>query len=134
MEICQLGCLSVYLYVLSKHVAFFLPHLLLSTHHKIRMWYGVMFQIVKRKRSYEIFDCLKVSKFQNEFFKSSFLPKYEPNIARISDLYYATLQGRNPYNFWFIFWEKWWLHNFILKFTDSEQMWSKNVHVFHRFM
>ena len=28
------------------------------------------------------------------------------------------LQGRNPYNFWFIFWEKRWLHKFILKFTD----------------
>ena len=33
---------------------------------------------------------LKVNKFQNEFMKSSFLPKYE----------------RNPYNFWFIFWEE----------------------------
>ena len=48
---------------------------------------------------------LKVSKFQNEFMKSSLLPKYEQNIVRISALYYATLQGRNPYNFWFIFWE-----------------------------
>ena len=47
---------------------------------------------------------LKVSKFQNEFMKSSFLPKYEPNIGRISALYCATLQGRCPYNFWFIFW------------------------------
>ena len=27
---------------------------------------------------------LKVSKFQNEFMKSSFLPKYEPKIVRIS--------------------------------------------------
>ena len=26
---------------------------------------------------------LKVSKFQNEFMKSTFLPKYEPKIARI---------------------------------------------------
>ena len=43
--------------------------------------------------------CIKVSKFQNEFMKSSFLPKYEPNIARISAMYSATLQGRNPYNF-----------------------------------
>ena len=33
---------------------------------------------------------LKVNKFQNEFMKSSFLPKYEPKIVRIS----------------FIFWEK----------------------------
>ena len=46
---------------------------------------------------------LKVSKFQNEFMKSSFLPKYEPNIVRISALYYATVQGRNPYSFWFLF-------------------------------
>ena len=61
---------------------------------------------------------IKVSKFQNEFMKSSFLPKYERNIVRISALYCASLQGRNPYNFWFIFREKWWLHKFILKFTD----------------
>ena len=40
---------------------------------------------------------LKVSKFQNEFMKSSFLPKYEPNFVRMSALYTycATLQGRN---------------------------------------
>ena len=30
---------------------------------------------------------LKVSKFQNEFIKSSFLPKYEPNIVMISALH-----------------------------------------------
>ena len=30
---------------------------------------------------------LKVSKIQNEFIKSSFLPKYEPKIVRISALY-----------------------------------------------
>ena len=29
-----------------------------------------------------------------------------------------TVQGRNPCNFSFIFWEKQWLHKFILKFTD----------------
>ena len=29
---------------------------------------------------------LKVSKFQNEFMKSSFFPKYERNIVRISAL------------------------------------------------
>ena len=40
-------------------------------------------------------EYLKVSKFQNEFIKSTFLPKYEPNIVRISAMYYATLQGRN---------------------------------------
>jgi hypothetical protein len=48
----------------------------------------------------------KVSKFQNESMKSSFLPKYELNIVRISALYCVTLKGRNRYNFWFIFWEK----------------------------
>ena len=43
----------------------------------------------KRKDSPEN-DALKVSKFQNEFIKSSFLPT----------------KGRNPDNFSFIFWEK----------------------------
>jgi hypothetical protein len=62
---------------------------------------------------------LKISKFQNEFMKSSFLQNiYEPNIVRISALYCATLQGRNLYILWFIFWEKRGLHKFILKFTD----------------
>ena len=46
---------------------------------------------------------LKVSKFQNEIMKSSFLPKYEQKIVEISAL---TTQGRNPDNFWFVFWEK----------------------------
>ena len=27
-------------------------------------------------------------------------------------------QGRNPCNFWFTFWEKWWPHKFILNLTD----------------
>ena len=53
--------------------------------------------------------------------KSMFLPKYEPNIARISALYCGTVQVRNPYNIWFIFWEKRCLHKFILKFTDLQQ-------------
>ena len=56
---------------------------------------------------------LKVSKFQGEFMKSSFLPKYEPKIVQC-----GTVQGRNPSNIWFIFWEKRWIHEFILKFTD----------------
>ena len=33
-------------------------------------------------------------KFQNELMKSSFLPKYEPNIVRLSALYCATLHYR----------------------------------------
>ena len=70
---------------------------------------------------------LKVSKFQNEFMKSSFVPKYDPNIVRIfaqyvlyrseilkkiypyfgrNDDFKNSVQGRNPYNIWFIFWEK----------------------------
>ena len=46
---------------------------------------------------------VKFNEFQNEFMKSLFLPKYE---STISAIYCATLEGRNPYNFWFIFWEK----------------------------
>ena len=55
---------------------------------------------------------LKVRQFQNEFMKSSFLPKYEQKIVKISAL---TTQGRNPDDFLFVFWEKWWLHKFIFE-------------------
>ena len=58
---------------------------------------------------------LKVSYIQNEFTKSSFLPKYEQEIVRISVL---CIEGRNLDNFLFVFWEKRWLHKFILKLTD----------------
>ena len=34
---------------------------------------------------------IKVIKFQNEFMKSSFLPKYEPKIVRIFALYCGTV-------------------------------------------
>ena len=61
------------------------------------------------------FNNIKVRQFQNEFKKSSFLPKYEQKIVKISAL---TTQGRNPDNFLFVFWEKQLLHKFILKFTD----------------
>ena len=44
-------------------------------------------------------DLLKVSKFQNEFMKSSFLPKCEQKIVKISAL---TTFGRNPDNFSFV--------------------------------
>ena len=69
---------------------------------------------------------IKDSKFQNEFMKSSFLPKYEPNIVRSFPQYCATLHGRNPYNFWFIFefFENRCFHEFILKFTDLYQVLS----------
>ena len=46
---------------------------------------------------------LKVRQFQNEFMKSSFLPKYKQKIVKISAL---TTQGRNPDNFSFVLWEK----------------------------
>ena len=41
---------------------------------------------------------VKVSKFRNEFMKSSFLPKYEQKVVRISA--FAT-QGRSPDNSYF---------------------------------
>ena len=50
-----------------------------------------------------VLDMLKVKQFQNEFMKSSFLPKYEPKIVKISAL---TTQGRNPDNFLLVLWEK----------------------------
>ena len=43
---------------------------------------------------------LKVSKFKNEFMKSSFLQQYEQKNVKISAL---TAQGRNPDNFLFVF-------------------------------
>ena len=43
----------------------------------------------------------KVSKFQNEFMKTYFLPTYEPNIIRISALYCATLMDKNPFGSYF---------------------------------
>ena len=46
---------------------------------------------------------LKVSYFQNEFMKLSFLHKYEQKIVSISAL---CSEGRNPENSLFLFWEK----------------------------
>ena len=63
---------------------------------------------------------LKVSWFQYDFMKSSFLPKYEQKIVRVFTL---TLQGRNPDNFSFVFWEKLWLHKFILNLSDRTPKW-----------
>ena len=53
---------------------------------------------VRRKKNR---DLIKVSKFQNELMKSSFLPKFERESVRI-----PALQGRNSDNFSFVFWEK----------------------------
>jgi hypothetical protein len=47
--------------------------------------------------------------------KSSLLPKYEQEIVKISAL---TTQNKIPGNFSFVFWEKRWLHKFILKLSD----------------
>ena len=55
---------------------------------------------------------LKISLFQNVFMKSSFLPKYEQKIVRISAL---CSEGRNIDDFLFVLWEKRWFHKFILK-------------------
>ena len=38
-----------------------------------------------------------VSKFQNEFMKSSFLPKYEPKIVRISAMLCGTVQDKKVF-------------------------------------
>jgi hypothetical protein len=46
---------------------------------------------------------IKVRKFQNEFMKSSFLPKYEQKNIRISAL---CSEGRNLDSFLFVIWEK----------------------------
>ena len=61
---------------------------------------------------------LKVRQFQNEFMKSSFLPKYEQKIVMISAL---CSEGRNLDNSLLVFWEKGWLHKLILKLTDLYQ-------------
>ena len=46
---------------------------------------------------------VKVSEHQNEFMKSSFLPKYEQKFVRIFAL---NTQGRNPDNYSFVLREK----------------------------
>ena len=46
---------------------------------------------------------IKVSKFMNEFMKSSLIPKYEQNIIRISAL---CSEGRNLDHLLVVFWEK----------------------------
>ena len=63
----------------------------------------VMKPILKEIHSLSV----KISYFQNEFMKTSFLPKYK-----------RKNEGRNPDNFSFVFWEKQWIHKFILKLSD----------------
>ena len=63
---------------------------------------GVAFAL--SSKNYDLLiTLLKVCKFQNEFMNSSFLPKHEQQIVKISAL---NTQGRNPDNFLFVFWEK----------------------------
>ena len=57
----------------------------------------------KPKMSDLLIISLKFKQFQNEFMKSSFLPKYERKIVRISAL---CSEGRNLDNFLFVFWER----------------------------
>ena len=46
-----------------------------------------------------VYSLLKVRQLQNESMKSSFLPKYEQKIVKISAL---TTKGINPYNLSFV--------------------------------
>ena len=78
----------------------------LPTFSGCQIWVLLFFQILWHSQktltliesNFELLS-LKVSKFQNEFMKSSFLPKYEPNIVRISPLYCANYLAVIPYNF-----------------------------------
>ena len=85
-------------------------------------WNAVVFNFVqsakKSEQSYWFPSCIvliKDSYYKNEFMKSSFLPKYQQKNVRISAM---CSEGRNSDNFSFVFWEKQWLHKFILKLSD----------------
>ena len=54
-------------------------------------------QTIKPKGSAKRKATVKVSKFQNEFMKSLFLPKYEPKIVRISALESGRVQGKKVF-------------------------------------
>ena len=97
--------------VFESTLALFLDHFDFKIHFNLlwpslKAFTSITCDPVRNTNYAKLRDCLKVSKFQNEFMKFSFLPKYEPNIVRISALYCAMLQGRNTYDFWFILWEK----------------------------
>ena len=55
--------------------------------------------------------------------KSSFLPKYEPKRFLPCIEWHSTGQKSLQY-IWFVFWEKRWLHTFILKFTDLKVLYT----------
>ena len=50
--------------------------------------------------------------------RSSFFPKCQPKITKISALEVYRGQGRNLRNFWLALWEKRWPHKFIPNLTD----------------
>ena len=57
--------------------------------------------------------------------KSSFLPKYEQKIVRISALF---SEGKNPDNFLFVFWEKRW-HSEINWPIEQSGLYETDVHL-----
>ena len=98
----------------SKKMSKVVVLLLFCLHNTI--WPSVILLILmKLGHHWNIFQVLKIRQFLNEFLMSSFLPKYEQKIVRISALY---SEGRNLDNFLFVFREKRRLHKFILKLTD----------------
>ena len=60
-------------------------------------------------------DNLKASIFQNEFMNSSFLPKYDQKIVRISALHTT---GQKSWQFFVHIFGETMTSKFILKFTD----------------
>ena len=72
--------------IVSKEVSLFLCAFIMWTKKLTYTDFVHFFEDIKNAIIY-----LNVSKFQNEFMKSSFLPKYEPNIVRISARYCTTL-------------------------------------------
>ena len=55
--------------------------------------------------------------FSEWIYKVIVSPKIQTKIVKISAL---TTQGRNPDNFLFVFWQKQWLHKFILKLINFQ--------------
>ena len=73
---------------------FILLNVLVRTIQCAELWFCICFAHENMKNTTlkvgyfsKIAAILKVSKFQSEFMKSSFLPKYEPKIVRISAMH-----------------------------------------------
>ena len=79
---------------------FSLPTLSVTWENQVSLFVLFVFilrtHVLSMIRNVNILCILKVSNFQNEFMMSSFLPKYEQKIVKISAL---TTQGRYPDNF-----------------------------------